>query len=310
MSRPLRLVAWACLLIALLGLWAPAAAAEVSGVATGDSIVGRSFVKVRLIAGYFDADEDGRFDVSEPDEPLYLHIGIENDLDWGDLRLTPHGPHAAGTAVAITNADLGRPLTVPGTGWFGVTTRGAWYFDTDGSWAVSPGDVRFGSAIIGEKVRAGDADVGTSIKLVQVGVRDDQRGGFLDADRDGRYDPGETIILDVDNSGDASPGDARITISGMSDEPVPGPGTQPSNVDALRSDLEARDAALEDRITDLEDQVAELSRDLLALQAGQSGGGPSASGNGAASESPGIGLVLLGIAMTVAAIVRPARRHE
>ena len=208
------------LLLAVL-LTSTAAAAPFGTVAGDEASLGKPLSTLNTGLGFIDANGNGRADVSEPGEPVYLDVDGSRSATYGDLRLTAALGYAAGTSVDVLNADAGHVLATPG-GWFSTTPAGAWIVDLDGDRTVSLGDLRM--APFGGRVVASDADLRAPLQAAQQQVTSSARVGYVDLDGDRARDAAEPVYLDLDPSGtpgngQVSNGDLRLAASGPGLEP-------------------------------------------------------------------------------------------
>lgn len=200
----------------LLALAVPVHAAEhppLSEVGMGDPDLGQSLREASMAAvSFLDANNNGRLDVADPDEPVYLDLDASRVLGYGDLRLLPFLRYPAGSVVDLANRDAGRALaSIPG--WF-ARDGTTWYLDSDSSGTVSIADLRFTDTI--EKVRLGDPYLGKT--LTGTGT---SRGtvAWSDPGNDGSRQALDPLYLDLGAVGPegrkVSIGDLRITPQGM-----------------------------------------------------------------------------------------------
>lgn len=209
-------------LLAVASLLAPAAAQTAAHplfafVERGDADLGDATQARNAPVSFFDADGNGKLGAAAPAEPVYLDLDDSRSVTYGDLRLTGIGPYTAGTLVDVPDQDIGRALnTVLGQ----FTTKGAsqWVIDNDADGKLTPGDLLLGTTVV--RIVPGDAGAGQG--LDEVPAQSLPRGvvNWIDANHDGRIQPGESVYVDADATGAAgagrvSPGDLRITPTGF-----------------------------------------------------------------------------------------------
>ncbi len=202
------LVLWATLLVA-----APASA-EFSFVASTDSDNGAVFRATNARVAWLDADLNGQPGHTTPQEPIYMDVDGSGTISYGDLRLTPYGRFPAGSAVGVSDGDLG--LALHGTkAWFASTTGGEWLIDMDQNVRASVGDLRVQGSQAGTRLAAGDPGLDQALTRQQLQVSESVRVGWSDPNGNGVVDPGESIYLDlVKQTGSRTvieTGDVRLT---------------------------------------------------------------------------------------------------
>jgi hypothetical protein len=212
---------------------------SLSEVRSGDADVDRPLAELPLAMdaadfgalAYLDVDGDGNFGAADTlyvdlDGPLIFPLlGMDVPVQ-SDVRLTPLGGSAAGSAVGAQDLDSVAVYRV--TGMAGAITGNLCavddnsdgivqpgeelLFDVNSACAdkVQPGDVRLANAPLpaGSVVRSADADANSPL----IGpVNDDLR--FFDADGDGALGPGDTAYVDVNNAAASrvDVGDLRLT---------------------------------------------------------------------------------------------------
>lgn len=164
-----------------------------SRVGTNHPDFGKALIVANVKLGYVDANTNNAID-TDPDEPVYLDIDGNGRVSYGDLRLTPYTTYSAGSMVDLGNRDYNLPLSTP-SGWFAGRGGVVLAFDSDFSGTINAGDVRLN----GTKVRAGDADSGQKLDMVQGSASPTQRTGYVDHNGNGRRDPSEPVFLDMDH---------------------------------------------------------------------------------------------------------------
>lgn len=254
----------AALLLALLPAAASSSpegpASALTVVESGDADARANLQTVMVTAGFVDADGDRAFDVTAPNEALYLDMNGNGIVDFGDIRLVPFANYPAGSAVDYTNRDFDRWLVVPG-GWFARDARHGWLFDTDGSGTTTPGDVRLSAQDAGRKVTADDGDLGEELSRVQEGVTPALRVGWADANGDLLRDPVEPVYVDLDLNGEVTPGEPRLAALGFA---VDDEATR-TELDSAVVRLEAQDGDLRSGLDALDGRTGAWNTTLLIL---------------------------------------------
>lgn len=174
---------------------------------------------------FADLGRDGRWSSGDP---LYLHVAADRaTVTQGDLRMTPYGAFAAGTAVLAGDSDLKFFTTGPSPGLAFHPSPQGWrfwdgdgdvrfgpadplYMDLDGDGEVSLLDLRLGGIpgrAFGSAVLAGDPDLrpvlGPPSPVAAL--------CFLDADGDQARDPAEGVLFLARACGKVQPGDVRLS---------------------------------------------------------------------------------------------------
>ncbi len=176
---------------------------------------GGPFLPTSLFVGFTDVNGDGLVNLDEPNEPVYLDVGGDRYVTYGDIRLTAFARYGPGTAVDFTNPDFDRRLqAVPG--WFQTTVEGAWFLDVDSSGNVSAGDIRMMAQGQGVKMGLAQDGLGVLLAPVQVGIPESQRVLWSDTDGDARRDPGEPLFIDLDGDRRAAQSEPQINDVGLS----------------------------------------------------------------------------------------------
>ncbi|MCA1819208.1 MAG: hypothetical protein LC620_04020, partial [Halobacteriales archaeon] len=183
----------------------------VNAVAQGDADLGLELQTARVTVGYIDANGNTHPD-TQPDETLYLDLDASGSVTFGDLRLSRFDTYAPGTAVNVTNRDVGRPLGTASGAWFAQAGGGTWALDVDNSGTITAGDVVFGAAPA--KVMPGDPRIGQG--LARPGGTPTSAYGWTAT---GARDVGRTFFIDMDGFGTGgsrtSIGDLRVTPLGL-----------------------------------------------------------------------------------------------
>lgn len=206
--------------LVLLALLAPIALPAVSAqaapfaapVLAGDPDVRTTLQNLVASAGYVDANGNKLPDAVQPDEAVYLDLDNTGAVSFGDLRLAGFFTYPAGTGVDYTNRDFGRRLE-PMVGWF-ATQGASWFFDTDGSRTLTAGDVRL-TGQAGNKVRAGDPDLGQALTPSQETTTQSIRLGWSDANANRQRDVGEPVYLDLNVDRQVGAGELRLRTASL-----------------------------------------------------------------------------------------------
>lgn len=245
----------------------PASAAFMSTVPANDPDLRLSLLPILVEVGFWDVDSSGGLDVVTPNEPLYFDIDGDHYVSYQDLRLTHFATYGSGTAVEFANRDVGRPLTVL-RGWFAPDSKGTWYFDSDASEGVTPGDVRVTGPLAGTKVVAGEADIGARLSRTQENVPSRDRLIWKDGDGDYRRDVGEPMYIDLNGNRQVDVGELRIAELGFSfDSDV-----TRDEFNTAMGDIRQRDVELSQRIdasqAALQRRIDTLTNWVIALAVG------------------------------------------